>query len=76
MVKHAWEILKGLYIKVGWVSYYLGLKALINTHLGNSLKEYCTKYKAATKETKQLSKEIPCLNITCTRPTRNRVTDT
>ena len=50
--KHTWEILKGLYIKVGWVSYHLRLKALINTHLGDSLKEYYTKYKAAAKEIK------------------------
>jgi hypothetical protein len=47
--KHAWEILKGLYTKVGWVSYYFGLEALINIHLGNSLKEYCTKYKTAAE---------------------------
>ena len=52
MAKYTWEILKGLYIKVGWVSYYLRLKALINIYLGNSLKEYCTKYKAAAKQIK------------------------
>jgi len=52
MAKYAWEILKGLYVKVGWVFYYLRLKALINTHLGNFLKEYCTKYKAAAKKIK------------------------
>ena len=74
--KYAWEILKGLYIKVGWVSYHLRLKALIDTHLGDSLKEYYTKYKATTKQTRQLSKEIPYLNVTCTRPIRNGVTDT
>jgi len=44
--------------------------------LSDSLKEYCTKYKAAAKQTKQLSKEIPYLNATYTRPTRNGVTDT
>ena len=49
---------------------------LINTHLGDSLEEYCTKYKAAAEQTKQLSEEIPCSNTTCTRPTRNGVTDT
>jgi hypothetical protein len=48
-VKYAWEILKGLYVKVGWVSYYLRLEALINIYLGDSLKEYCTKYKAAAE---------------------------
>ena len=41
---------------------------LIDIHLGNSLEEYYTKYKAAAKQTKQLSKEIPYLNMTCTRP--------
>ena len=45
-------------------------------HLGDSLKEYYTKYKAAVEQTKQFFKEIPCLNITCTRPTQNGVTDT
>ena len=49
MAKYAWEILKGLYVKVNWVFYYLGLKVLINTYLGNSFKEYYIKYKAATK---------------------------
>ena len=68
MAKYAQEILKGLYIKVSQVSYYLRLKALINIYLGNSLKEYYTKYKAAAKQIKQLSKEIPYLNITYTRP--------
>ncbi len=52
MVKHAWEILKGLYVKVGWVFYYLGLEALINTYLGNFFKEYCIKYKAVAEQTK------------------------
>ena len=37
-------------------------------YLGDSLKKYYTKYKAAAKQTRQLSKEIPCLNITYTRP--------
>ena len=74
--KHAWEILKELYAKVGWVSHHLGLEALIDTHLGNSLKEYCTKYKATAERMKQLSEEIPCSNATCTRPTQNRITDT
>ena len=74
--RRAWEILKGLYAKVGWVSHHLGLEALIDTHLGDSLEEYCTKYKAAAEQTKQLSEEIPCSNTTCTRPTRNGVTDT
>jgi hypothetical protein len=49
MVKYAWEILKGLYVKIGWVSYYFRLEVLINTHLSNSLKEYYIKYKAATE---------------------------
>jgi hypothetical protein len=49
---------------------------LINIHLDNFFKEYCTKYKAAAEQTKQLSEEIPCSNTTCTRPTRNGVTDT
>ena len=52
MVKYAWEILKGLYIKVSWVSYYFRLKAFINTYLGNSFEEYYTKYKAAAKQIK------------------------
>jgi len=68
MAKYAWEILKGLYVKVNWVFYYLGLKVLINTHLGNSFEEYYIKYKAAAKQIKQLFKEILCLNITYTRP--------
>ena len=49
MVRRAWEILKGLYVKVSQVSYYFRLKALINTHLGDSLEKYYTKYKAAAK---------------------------
>ena len=68
MAKYTQEILKGLYTKVGWVSYHLRLKALIDTHLGDSLKEYYTKYKTTAKQIKQLSKEIPYLNITYTRP--------
>ena len=49
MARRAYEILKELYIKVGWVSYYFKLKVLINIHLGNFLKEYYTKYKAAAE---------------------------
>ena len=49
MVRRAWEILKGLYIKVNWVFYHFKLKVLINIHLGDSFKEYYIKYKAATK---------------------------
>ena len=45
-------------------------------YLGNFLKEYYTKYKAAAKEIRQLSKEIPYLNITYTRPIRNGIMDT
>jgi hypothetical protein len=52
MAKRAWEILKGLYVKVNWVSYYLKLEALIDIHLDDSLKEYCTKYKAAAEQTR------------------------
>jgi gag-polypeptide of LTR copia-type len=75
--KQAWKTLKGLYAKVGWVSHHLGLEALIDTHLGSdSLEEYCTKYKAAAEQTKQLSEEIGCTNPTCSRPKRNGVTDT
>ena len=76
MAKHAWEILKGLYTKVGWVSHHFGLEALIDTYLSDFFKKYCTKYKAAAEETKQLSEEIFCLNMTCTRPTQNGVMDT
>ncbi len=49
MAKYAWEILNRLYAKVGWVSYHFRLKALINIYLGDSLKEYCIKYKAVTE---------------------------
>ena len=52
MVRYTWEILKGLYIKVNQVSHHFKLKVLINMHLGNSLKEYYTKYKAAAKQIK------------------------
>ena len=52
MVKRAWEILKGLYIKINQVFYHFKLKALINIHLGDSLKEYYIKYKTITEQTK------------------------
>ena len=52
MARCAWEILKGLYIKVSQVSYYFKLKALINIYLSDSLEEYYTKYKAAAEQTK------------------------
>ena len=52
MVKYAWEILKGLYTKVGWVFHHLRLEALINIYLGDSFKEYCIKYKTTTEQTK------------------------
>ena len=51
-MRRAWEILKGLYIKVSWVSHHLGLEALIDTHLGDSLEEYYTKYKATAEQIK------------------------
>ena len=46
MAKYAWEILNGLYAKVGWVSHHLRLEALIDIYLGDSFEEYCIKYKA------------------------------
>ena len=60
MVKYSQEILKGLYIKVSQVSYYIKLKALINIYLSNSFKEYYTKCKTTAKEIKQFFKKIPC----------------
>src|SRR5437899_3250304 len=52
------------------------LNCWLHTRLGDSLEEYCTKYKTAAELTRQLSEEIPCSNAACTRPTRNGVTDT
>ena len=52
MARCAWEILKGLYIKVNQVSHHFKLKTLINIYLGDSFKKYYIKYKAAAEQTK------------------------